>query len=45
MYRIPPDAIVSGQLADKLDLKAGEKIGAAYPDGIPVKNRKSGGLK
>jgi len=35
-YRIPPDATVTGELAEKLGLESGSKVGELYPEGIPV---------
>lgn len=36
IYRIPPDATVTGDLVEQLEIPLGGKVGDVYPNGIPV---------
>ena len=35
-YRIPPDATVTGDVAERLRIPSGGKVGDRYPDGLPL---------
>ncbi|MDX3775565.1 hypothetical protein QE250_15715, partial [Chromatiaceae bacterium AAb-1] len=44
-YRIPPDAVPSGKLAEQLDARPGQTFAdLGYPNGIPVKMVKTDGI-